>query len=443
MKKDRFLKSSLIMIFSNLITNIFAFVFSIILSKYLGAEGMGLYDLIMPIYDLFICLICGGMVTSISKTAAIYFGKDDFSNLEGSISVSFLFDSILSLIIICFVFINAKFIGMNIIDDIRAVHSIQVICPAMFFISLSCILKGYFYGTSDVKIPAFVDVFEKFLRIVIIISIISAFSLKGVKNTVTAAYLTLTFGEFTSLVLLYSVYRIKKRKYIIPNNYVPDKFQLLFDILVVSFPLCINGFLSTALSALSALIIPRRLVSSGIDYNIALSMIGKFKAMSLSIVFFPSTILNSISIVLIPDLSEKLSSKDYFLVENRISQVLKISAFLGITTMAVCFMFPHQLGQIFYKRNDLGNYIRFASMCAPLSFLSIATFGILNGIGKQNIILKNSIIVSIEDLILVYILTAIPSINIYGCGISLIITSATSFILNMKEIIKDNFYNPF
>jgi stage V sporulation protein B len=89
MKRDRFLKSSLILICSNLITSIFAFIFSIILSRYLGAEGMGLYDLIMPIYDLFICLICGGMVTSISKASAVYFGKDDFSNLDGSISIPY------------------------------------------------------------------------------------------------------------------------------------------------------------------------------------------------------------------------------------------------------------------------------------------------------------------------------------------------------------------
>ena len=57
MKRERFLKSTLILICSNLITSVFAFVFSIILSRKLGAEGMGLYGIIMPIYDLFICLI--------------------------------------------------------------------------------------------------------------------------------------------------------------------------------------------------------------------------------------------------------------------------------------------------------------------------------------------------------------------------------------------------
>lgn len=443
MKRDRFLKSSLILIFSNLVTSIFAFIFSILLSKYLGAEGMGLYDLIMPVYDLFICLICGGMVTAISRVSAIYFSKDDFSNLDSSISVSLLFDAIFSLIIICFVFVNSKYIGMNIIDDIRSVHSIQVICPAMFFISLSCIFKGYFYGTSDVKIPALIDVFEKFLRIIIITSIVSIFALKGVKNTVTAAYITLTLGELISLVSLYSIYRIKKRKYKIQLNYEPDNIQLLFNILVVSFPLCLNGFLSTGLSAVSALIIPRRLLHCGIDYTLALSMIGRFKAMAFSIVFFPTTILNSISIVLIPDLSEKLNSKDYFGMENRISQVLKVSIFLGIGTMIVCLLVPDYLGQLFYSRNDIGKYIKFASLCAPVSFVSSSVFGILNGIGKQNILLRNSIIVSVEELILIYILTGISSINIYGCAISLIITSLTSLILNMHELIKNNFYNPF
>ena len=87
MRRDRLLKNSIILISSNLITGIFGFIFSIILSHELGAEGMGLYGLVMPVYDLFLCLISGGMVTAISKVAAVYFSKDDFKNLDRSIDI--------------------------------------------------------------------------------------------------------------------------------------------------------------------------------------------------------------------------------------------------------------------------------------------------------------------------------------------------------------------
>lgn len=436
MKRDRFFKSSLILISSNLITGVFGFTFSIILSSKLDAEGMGLYGLIMPIYDLFICLICGGMVTAISKVSAVYFSKDDFRNLNRSMDISLLFNCVWALIVVCFVFVNSSYISTNIIKDTRTVHAVQVMCPAMIFIAFSSILKGYFYGTSNIKIPAIIDILEKFMRIIVLVTIVTVFSLKEVKDTVTAAYITLTTGELISLLLLYICYKIKKNRYGFNYSSAEDKLQLLFNILIISLPLCLNGFLSTALSTLSALVLPRRLVSSGLEYSAALSMIGKFKGMSLNIIFFPMVIINSISIVLIPDLSEKIDKKNYWAAEHRISQVLKIALLLGITTMVICLSISDSLGQQFYGRKDLGSYIKFSSLAAPIAFTAAATFGILNGLGKQNIILKNSLIVSLEELVLLYVLTGISWINIYGVGITIIITSITTLILNVYEIKK-------
>lgn len=437
MKRDRFLKNSLTLICSNLVTGIFGFIFSIILSRQLGPEGIGLYGLVMPIYDLFICLISGGMITAISKVAAVYFTKDDFRNLNKSIDISLLFDSVWALIIVCFVFVNSSYIGSYIIEDNRTTHAIQVMCPAMLFIALSSVLKGYFYGVSNIKVPAFIDIFEKLFRIIFMVSIVTIFSLKGVKDTVTAAYVTLAIGEFSSFILLYIFYKFRKKKYVFSLSPSEDKLQLLFNILIISFPLCLNGFLSTTLATASALIVPRRLVSCGIEYSDALSMIGKFKGMSLSIIFFPIVIVNSISTVLIPDLSEKLSKKNYWEAEKRILQVIKIAFILGVGTMAICLCIPDSLGQLFFKRTDLGSYIKFSALSAPITFTAATTFGILNGLGKQSIILRNSLITSIEELILLYILTGISWINIYGFGITLIITSLTLLLLNMHEIKKE------
>ena len=82
MSKDNFYKNSILLTLSNFSTGILKFVFSIILSIELGAEGVGLYSLIMPIYDLFCCLLCGGMITAISKESSSYYSKGDYTNLR-------------------------------------------------------------------------------------------------------------------------------------------------------------------------------------------------------------------------------------------------------------------------------------------------------------------------------------------------------------------------
>ena len=436
MEKDSFFKNTFILTLSNLTTGVLGFMFSIILSRELGPEGMGLYGLVMPIYNLFICLICGGIITAVSKISAEFIGNKDYKSLDKMVKSTLIFNIIWSSIVVVFVYMFSLQIATYIIKDPRTLVALRLTCPAMFFIALSNTLKGYFYGTLNIKIPAFIDISEKAIRIGVIFSIVEVFQIQGITSTVTAAYIALCFGELISLVLLFIYYKLDIKKHPHSIQKGEGRAQLMFNILVISLPLCLNGFLSTILSTISTLMVPRRLVSAGIEYSSALSMIGKFTGMSLNIVFFPLIIIGSIATVLIPDLSQNLSKKDYYKLQNRIGEVLRIALILGLSTLIICLIIPNQLGELFFRRNDLGNYIKFAAFSAPLFYPAVTTFAVLNGIGKQNIILRNSLIVSFIEVGVLYFFMAIPNINIYGYGISLIITSIITLILNLHEIKK-------
>ena len=208
MKNDSYFKNSLILTLSNLATGTLGFMFSIILSRELGAEGMGLYGLVMPLYSLFICLICGGIVTAISKIGAEYYAKNDYRNLSKIVRTTMGFNIIWAILVVIFVFIFSYPITSYIIKDPRTLYALRITCPAMIFIALSSTLKGYFYGTSNMGIPAFIDIFEKAVRICVLIAVVNFFSLKDVTSTVTAAYAALCIGEFISFILLYTYYKI-------------------------------------------------------------------------------------------------------------------------------------------------------------------------------------------------------------------------------------------
>ena len=276
----------------------------------------------------------------------------------------------------------------------------------------------------------------------IILGIINFFALKNVTTTVTATYISLSIGELISFILLFAYYKKSKKKFKGITKKTEGRAQLLFNVLVVSFPLCLNGFLTTAISALSTLIVPRRLVYAGIEYSEALSLIGKFSGMAMSIVFFPYIIVMSMATILTPDISKSISKKDYNALDNRVMEVIKISFLLGISTMIICLCSGDSLGKLFFDRYDLGIYIRLVAISAPFMYMSGSTFGILNGLGKQKSLLINSIITSVLQLILLYVLLGIPNINILGYGITLFISSMVSFLLNII-IIKKNCYIQF
>ena len=422
MGQDNFFKNSFFLTASNIATGILGFIFSIYLADIAGPEGVALYGLVMPIYNLFICLMTAGIIAAISQRAAIYESKGEYNNLFKTIRSVAFFNIIWAIAIGLIVFFLAPYISQYGIKDPRTINAIKVTCPAMVFIALSNILKGFFYGSSKIKIPAVIDISEKAMRIITITLLIWIFHAKTLSSIVTLAYVSLALGELQSLLLLYGYYRYTVNR--IPPSYEKpeSKAQLLFNVLIISLPLCLNGFLGNAFSTISTLIVPRQLVASGLDYSSALNLIGRFNGMALTIVTFPLIVVNSINTLLVPDLSQSISNSDYYNASVRIKTVLKIAFLLGMATTVICQLIPDSLGQMFYKRDDLGLYIRLASLSAPIFFVANTMFGILNGLNRQSIILRNSIIISITEIVCLYIFTAIPSINIFSYVITIFVT---------------------
>jgi stage V sporulation protein B len=431
---DKFYKDSFILTLSNLVTGVIGFLFSIILSRKLGPEGLGLYGLIMPIYGLLLCITCEGLITSVSRISAVCFSKKDFRNVNRTVTTVLGLVLLWSFGVALLTFLNSEGIAGFFIKDQRASEAIRILCPALVFVPLSAVIKGYFYGLGKFRITASADIVEKLLRVLVLLGVIATLSLKDMKSLVSAAYLALTVGELTSLAILYFFQKSYRNRFKGGISKSKSRIQLMFDVFVIACPLYINGILSSILSAASTLILPRRLVQAGFAYKDALSLIGKFTGMAYNITFLPFIIVGSMMTVLVPDLSTSAGKKDTWAVESRIAQVLKVSCMVGMASLVISLTIPDILGELFYGRKDLGRMISFAAITGFFSYLSAPTFGILNGLGKQNILLRNSLILSVESVLAIFIFTGIPAINIYGCGIASFITAVTALVLNLAEI---------
>ena len=436
MEKDNFFRNSFLLTASNITTGVLGFIFSIYLSHILGPEGMGLYNLVMPIYNLFICMMSAGVSASVSKISAVYVEKNENNNLIKTMKTLAVFNIVWALFVAVLVFVCAPLIGEQGINDVRTIDAIKVTCPAMVFIALSNILKGYFWGVSKIVVPAIIDIFEKALRIFTVAILRFIFTAKDLTLLVTLCYVALCLGELQSLILLFIYYRKCVKK--MPKTYekTESRSQLLFDVLILCLPLTLNGFLSNIFNTLSTLVIPRCLITAGFNHTEALSMIGKFTGMAMMIIGMPLIVVSSINTLLIPDLSQTMSKGNYYDASVRIRKVMKIAFLLGLATTVICILIPNELGEMFYQRNDLGDYIKYAALTAPVFFTSVTMNGILNGINKQNIILRNSMIIAVLELIGLFVFTSIPSINIYGYVITLLGTSIISLIINIYEIKK-------
>jgi stage V sporulation protein B len=156
--------------------------------------------------------------------------------------------------------------------------------------------------------------------------------------------------------------------------------------------------------------------------------------MALNVIMFPSIIIGAISIILVPVISEASSGRSKGLVNRRILSTIKVTTAIAALSAALFFSIPDELGRLFYNRDDLGSIIFSLSFGVIFIYIESTLFGILNGLGKQGVLLRNTIIMSVIDITVLYTLLGIPAINIYGYGINFVVSPLVGCILNALEI---------
>lgn len=447
MKKSSSFIKTLILTISNIITGTLTFSFSMILSRKIGPEGMGLYQLVMPVYAMFLCVTGGGITISVSKIAAEKKASGKLNELYRTINVIFIFEVFFSIIITGIVVIMSGVIARNFLSDRRAALSILAFCPALIIISLSSSLKGAYYGLQRVLEPALIDICEKIVRISFMCIFVNLTKNMSLEITTASAVLSLSFGEFTSFMLFLFCYRNFKKK---NHSYCKsdNSFQLLFDVLKLAFPLAVNGILSTFFGTVSAVLIPKRLQYAGIQYNKALSIFGKLDGMANTIAFYPTVVLSSVNILLIPLISEAVASKKETAVTRKINTALRIASVVSFSSTAIMLAMPYKLGMFFFKDMYVGELLKMISYGIPIFYLEITGYAILNGMGKQTALLIISTVISLIDLLFMYVFIGIPGINIKGYSISYIISALLGIFMIFYEIkttydFKIDFYNLF
>lgn len=431
-KSSSFIKT-LILTISNVITGTLTFAFSMILSRKIGPEGMGLYQLVMPVYSMFLCITGGGITISVSKIAAEKKASGKLNELYRTINVICIFEVFFSIIITGMVVIMSGVIARNFLSDRRAALSILTFCPALIIISLSSSLKGAYYGLQRVVEPALIDICEKIVRISFMCIFVNLTKNMNLEVTTASAVLSLSFGEFTSFVLFLFCYRNYKQK----NKSCckcDNSFQLLFDVLKLAFPLAVNGILSTFFGTIQAVLIPKRLQYAGIQYNNALSIFGKLDGMASTIAFYPTVVLNSVNILLIPLISEAVANKKETAVTRKINSALRIASIVAFSSAAIMLSMPYKLGIFFFKDVEVGKLLKMISYGIPIFYLEITGYAILNGMGKQTALLIISTVISLIDLFFMYIFIGMPAINIKGYGISYIISALLGIFMIFHEI---------
>ncbi len=435
MKDFSYIQGALVLAITNFITGTLAFGFRIYFSRSVGAEGMGVFQLVFPLYMLMITLVSGGVTTAISKIVAEYKVKRNMPAMVKTIRTSFIFIGLWSIFVCVIIFLNSDFIASKILKDTRTSLSIVLLTPSVFFISMSAIFRGYFFGIQKIKRPALIDVAEKVVRLGGLIILTRVMLPYGIAYACAGAVLAMTAGEFISSLLLSITYNRNGSNRLVQVS-SESAGSIIYKIVSLAIPLSLAGALATIMDMISAVLVPAQLEAAGYNHITALSLYGEITGMVMPLISYPGIIIFSLTITLVPAITRSHVSGNHNALNKKCHDSLIIAWSVGLFATVLCISFPEELCSIIYKCPEAGNLLFWAGAGCSFHYFHVIQFAILNGLGLQRKVLVNVAFDILINVACIYLLIPIPRIGIYGYIVGFFLSGLFISIRNSKILQK-------
>lgn len=414
MKKNSFVYGSILLTLVNFFIRFIGFSYDVFLSKLIGAEGIGLFQMMMPVLMIFLIIPTAGIPTAVSKMIAEYNSKNNYDAVRKVNRVALVFTLVLSLGLSLILILFRGLIALKIFKNQDALRCIYFLPPAIFLISMTSVIRGYYYGLKMMGTASISEIVEHLTRFFVVIALLySIYPVDPIQGALIAIC-GISIGEFFDLIwLLFIQKRFAKRlPYVIPT---PIKTtQLLRQILRISAPLTVSGLLNVILQFVNAILIPHRLMASGYTNSEALSIFGRVMGMAMPLTYLPYFVTSALVINIIPNLSEQIFLKNYKTARYNIVLTVKITLLVSIPLTALYVFFSKSLAAYLYSDPKASEAIYIMGFCTIFLAIQHTFSGILHGLGKQKNTTIHRMIGMGLQFAAVYFLVGNPKIGIYG-----------------------------
>ena len=376
MKKNKFVVATIILIIGGFITKILSMIIKIVMTRLVGTEGIGLYMLVNPTFMLFIAICTLGMPTAISKLVS-----ENKRNNKKLVSSAALIAIVINVLIMTTILISGRFISNNLLHEPRSYYSIIAIGLVLPFISISSILRGYFFGKQKMLPHVVSNVTEDITRLISIILFTPLFLIKGLEYAVSFLILSNIISELTSIIVLF--FFLPKSFKLTKKDITPNLSNIK-DILEISLPTTGSRLIGTIGAFFEPIILTFFLLKTGFTNSYILTEYGVLNGYVMPLILLPSFFTGAISQALLPIVSQGYSHKKYEYVKNKIKQALFFSLLIGIPATLIFTIIPEIPLKLLFNTNEGINYIKVLAPICLLHYIQSPLTSTLQAIGKSH-----------------------------------------------------------
>lgn len=392
--KNKFIKSTIILIIGGGITKILAMIIKIFLTRAIGDNGIATYMMVLPTFNLFITLCSLSLPTSVSKL--ISEKRNSKKVVLSIIPTSLIYNFILMILLI----LLAPFIANHLLKNSLTYYPIMSVAFTLPFICISSILKGYFYGNENMGPFVVSNIIEQIVRLLFIIFIIPKLMRYGVSVATSVVVLINVVSELSSIICL--ILFIPNKKISI-CDFKYDK-AILKDVLDISLPSTGSRLIGSISYFFEPIILTFILLYVGYSNDYITHEYGVITGYVYPLLLIPSFFTAAISTSLLPVISSSYSKGNYQYAKKKLKQALGISVFIGIIFTIVFMLIPEILLKFIYNTSLGVNYIRIICPFFILHYIQGPLTSYLQAINMANVAMKGTFVGAIIKNILLIIL---------------------------------------
>lgn len=434
LKGNKFARGALILLVGGLICKLIGAIYRIPLSNILGPEGIGIYQLVFPIFSLFLILASGGSATALSKLVASCRAKG-----ENKRARRFLFQSIILLLVVSLVF-SGLFLAFggplsSFQGNEKAALGYVGAAIAIVFASVLTAFRGYFQGYQNMTPTAVSQIVEQVLKLVLGLTFAHLLIGRGPAYGAMGAMIGVGVSEVFALLYLAITYAFKRKKLDILEPEIETTFLQDLKLLIKqTLPITLNSLIMPLILAIDSFLIVNLLVSSGNSSEISTEMFGVYSGMVNSLVNFPTVFSMALAISLVPAISYGREKREKNLDA---SSVFKLIFYIAIPCIFIYFCFSREIIAVLYPSAINQNLLSLGALLLRISAINILyisllqiTTAILQGNGKSLAALANVSVAGVIKILLTLVFVS-GAFGIYGAAIASAICYSIAAGLNI------------
>lgn len=439
----KFLKGTIILTISSIVVKVIGALNWIILSRVMGGEGIGLYQMGFPIYLMAITISSAGIPVAISIITAEKIAKHDYAGAKRVFNVSLRLLFCTGLVFSGALLFGAHWlVELHWIRDARAYYSIIALAPAVFFVTFLSSFRGYLQGWQIMTPTAASEITEQLTRVATMIAFAYMLMPYGLPYAAAGASMGAGVGAFCGLMVLWWFYRRLKKQFHLENvkqaaDAVVEPAKTIIKRLVyLALPVSLSSLMLPIVANLDLLIVPARLEVAGFNVSQATTFFGYLTGMAVPLVNLSTILTAALAISLVPAISESRALGDFAGIKEKTKTAFRVAAIITIPCSVGLFVLSGKVAGIIYNAPGAAPAIQTMSIAIFLLGIHQVSTGILQGMGKTTIPVLNMILAAVVKVVLNWTLTALPSMGIKGAAWATVADIGIAALLNLVFIYK-------